>query len=100
MGTAAEFRCDDCGHQFSASEDFSFGFSGDVVTPVVCRAHGINEADTGINVAAGGRIGPEVRAKQTFPCRVCGVESPRWDHESCPKCGGEHLDFVAQIMWD
>ena len=53
MGTAAEYRCEDCGHQFGASEDFSYGFLGEVVTPVVCVEHGLGDADTGINVARG-----------------------------------------------
>ena len=34
MGTAAEYRCQDCGHQFGAGVDFSYGFLGEVVTPV------------------------------------------------------------------
>ena len=34
MATAAEYRCGDCGYQFSASENFSYGFLGEVVTPV------------------------------------------------------------------
>lgn len=100
MGMAWEYRCADCGRQFSATEDFSFGFSGDVVTPIVCMVHGLTAGDTGINLAAGGDLGPEVIAKQSFPCSACGSESPRWDRKSCPSCGCERLDFVGQIMWD
>lgn len=100
MGTAAEYRCDYCGHQFIGTEDFSFGFSGDVVTPVVCGEHGLCSGDTGINVARGDQITAEVRAKTEFPCEECRVESPRWDRRSCPACGGERLSFAGQIMWD
>jgi predicted RNA-binding Zn-ribbon protein involved in translation (DUF1610 family) len=100
MGTANSYRCEDCRHDFSASEDFSFGFSGDVVTPVVCARHGLVEADTGINVARGDAISSAVKAKAAFPCPKCGADSPRWDRRSCPRCGGRHLDFAGQIMWD
>ncbi|MCH9669011.1 MAG: hypothetical protein K0U80_14300 [Actinomycetia bacterium] len=100
MGTAAEYRCAHCGYQFSATEDWSFGFSGAVVTPIVCSEHGLAQADTGINVAAGGRIGPETTGKTRYPCPKCGADSPRWDRESCPKCGGERLVLSAEIIWD
>ena len=100
MGTAAEYRCEDCEHQFSASEDFSYGFLGEVVTPVVCGDHGIYDADTGINVASGGKITSADIAKAAYPCPECGVPSPRWDRRSCPKCGGSRLAFVGQILWD
>lgn len=100
MGTAAEYRCAGCGYQFMATEDWSCGFSGEVQTPIVCGEHGIGGADTGINVATGGHIGPETTGKTTFPCPKCGANSPRWDRESCPKCGGQRLVFVSQIMWD
>ena len=100
MGKACEYRCSECGHQFSATEDFSCGFSGDVATPVVCRLHGLTSGETGVNLAAGGELTPALIAKQSFPCPDCGEESPRWDRKSCPGCGGQRLDFVGQIMWD
>ena len=100
MGTAAEYRCEDCDPQFSASEDFSYGFLGEVVTPVVCGEHGLSDAETGINVARGEPITLEDVAKAEYPCPSCGVPSPRWDGRSCPTCGGRRLAFVGQILWD
>ena len=100
MGTSAEYRFEDCGHQFSASEDFSYGFLGEVVTPVVCGEHGLHDAETGINVARGEPITLVDVATTEYPCPSCGVPSPRWDGRSCPKCGGTRLAFVGQIMWD
>ena len=100
MGTATEYRCEDCGHQFSASEDFSYGFLGDVVTPVVCGRHGLHDAETGINVARGEPITLVDVGQAEYPCPSCGVPSPRWDGRSCPTCGGRQLAFVGQILWD
>ena len=100
MGTANSYICGVCRHEFSASEDFSFGFSGDVVTPVVCARHGVVEADTGINIARGDVITAVDKAKPAFPCPECGKDSPRWDRRSCPQCGGRNLDVADQIMWD
>ena len=100
MGTAAQYRCEDCEHQFSASEDFSYGFLGEVVTPVVCGEHGLHDAETGINVARGEPITLEDVAKPEYPCPLCGVPSPRWDGRTCPICGGRQLAFVGQILWD
>ena len=100
MGIAAEYRCEDCGHQFGASKDFSFGFLGEVVTPVVCVEHGLGGAETGINVARGDKITSADRAKTEYPCPRCAVPSPRWDRRSCPKCGGSRLDWLGQILWD
>ena len=100
MGTAMEYRCKRCGHQFSATEDFSYGFSGEVVTPVVCAEHGLGDANTGINVARGDKITSADIAKAEYPCPQCRVSSPRWGRRSCPTCGGGRLDFTAQILWD
>ena len=100
MGTAMEYRCEDCRYQFSASEDFSYGFLGEVATPVVCGEHGLGDADTGISVTRGDEITSTDRAKAEYPCPRCGVSSPRWDRRSCPKCGGSRLDWLGQILWD
>ena len=100
MGISVQYRCEDCEHQFSASEDFSCGFLGDVVTPVVCGEHGLHDAETGINVARGEPITLEDVAKAEYPCPSCGVPSPRWDGRTCPECGGRQLAFVGQILWD
>lgn len=99
MGSAAGYTCADCGYDFEAVDDFSFGFSGDVVTPVVCPEHGLVNTGTGINVARG-QWHPETERKKKFPCRECGAMAPRWNRATCPKCGGEHLATTTQIMWD
>lgn len=100
MGMASRYRCGDCGHEFTAGEEFSFGFLGVVVTPIVCKTHGLVDADTGVNVAAGEEIRQEVMTKADYPCPECGVQCPRWDQRSCPNCSNAHLEFVGQILWD
>ncbi len=76
MGTAHQYLCGNCGHRFTASEDFDYGFLGEVITPVVCAEHGISEAEVGVNLACGDEMTPEILAKQSFPRRTCGKESP------------------------
>lgn len=45
MGGASGYRRAVCGHRAEyVTDDFSFGFSGDVVTPVPCVQHGIVSA--------------------------------------------------------
>ena len=88
-----------CGHHFTAEEDFSFGMSGEVSTPVVCPTHGLDSADTGVNMMVG-ELTPEITGQRQFPCPECGKEVPRWDRKSCPKCGSERLEQGSEILFD
>jgi predicted RNA-binding Zn-ribbon protein involved in translation (DUF1610 family) len=101
MGHAADYRCTACGHQAkSVTDSFSFGFSGVVVTPIVCVEHGIVSADTGMNVRAGE---PLTRGNRRFACPECGAMSARWDRTTCPKCGQNRMTVDPNgrdIMWD
>src|SRR5262245_13443565 len=98
MGRAAGYTCAECGYRAEfVADDFSYGFSGDVVTPVVCAEHGIISANTGINVIHGGL---PAHRKRKFPCPECGVLSPRWNRKSCPKCGSDRIESDTVIMWD
>ena len=71
-----------------------------ILTPVVCGKHGLQNAETGINVARGEPITLVDAATTEYPCPSCGVPSPRWDGRSCPTCGGRQLALVGQILWD
>ena len=99
IGSAFDYGCEVCGHQFRAEEDFSFGMSGKVSTPVVCPKHGLKSADTGVNMM-GGELTPEISEQRQFPCPKCGKEVPRWDRKSCPKCGSERLEHGDEILFD
>ena len=65
----SEYRCEDCGHQFSASEDFSYGFRSEVVTPVVlavstdCVATAWDMSEPLNQIYAGAGGGPEAAAR-------------------------------------
>ena len=98
MGTVEDFRCVDCGHEFTASGDFNYGRLGEVYTPVVCPDHGLNSASVGINLAKGERLPGE--PELAYPCPVCRVLAPRWDRKSCPRCGGGHFEVSAIFMSD
>ena len=82
MGSGQDYRCTNCGHVAKGiSEDFDFGFSGDVITPVVCATHGIMSADTGLNAQ---HDCWEAERKQSYPCPACRSESDLWDRRTCP----------------
>lgn len=100
MGIAHKYVCRECGHPFSASEDFNCGMIGEVLTPVVCSVHGISDGGVGVNRMQGGEVTSEIRNKPSFPCQTCGVESPRWDRKSCPSCGKQDLQSDGMILWD
>ncbi len=98
MGRGEQYRCVDCGHDFSASTDFSYGRLGEVFTPVVCPDHGLTSAMVGINVARGELL-PNP-ANPAYPCPQCGVMAPRWDRKSCPQCGSGNFEVTAIFMSD
>jgi hypothetical protein len=100
MGLLHDYVCDGCGHRFTATTDLDSGWSGDVVTPVVCSEHGIGSADVGINLAMREKITSEIQDRPRFPCPTCGVESLRWDRKSCPQCGAERLNSWRMMCWD
>ena len=90
MGRAAEYTCPECGYRADGIvDDFSFGFSGDVMVAVVCAEHGLMSAGTGINVMHGEM---PAHPKQHYACPACGVISPCWNHKSCPKCGSDRIE--------
>lgn len=94
MGQAADYGCPECGYRAEfVVEDFSCGFSGDVLTPVVCTEHGIISADTGVNVRDGEF---PARPNQAFPCPECRAISPRWDRRFCPKCGSDRIQIESE----
>jgi DNA-directed RNA polymerase subunit RPC12/RpoP len=101
MGHAADYWCTACGHQAeNVTDNFSFGFSGVVVTPVVCTEHGIVTADTGMNARDDG---PLTHTEREFSCPMCGAMSPRWDRTTCPECGQKCMSVDPNgrdIMWD
>lgn len=101
MGSAADYLCTACGYRAErVTANSDFGFSGIVVTPVVCAQHGIMSADTGMNVMDGG---PSRRRKRKFPCPECGALSPRWDRRTCPECGQTSMGVDPTgplIDWD
>jgi predicted RNA-binding Zn-ribbon protein involved in translation (DUF1610 family) len=99
IGRAVTYVCEECGHDFVAVDDFDFGMMGVVITPVVCPTHGLDSADTGVNLVEGGSIS-EVERLQHFPCPECGKEVPRWDRKSCPSCGSVRLEQGDGIRFD
>ena len=98
MGSAAGYQCEACGYEFEAAEDFSFGMSGEVGTPVVCPTHGVGSADTGVNMMRGEEVTPEIAQRTQFPCPECGKEAPRWDRQTCPNCGGKWLPAGEEVL--
>lgn len=100
MGIAHKYECRECGHRFTASEDFNCGMIGEVFTPVVCSVHGIGGARVGVNLARGEKITSDIRNTPSFPCETCGVDSPRWDRKSCPSCGVQRVQVGGMILWD
>jgi hypothetical protein len=81
-------------------QSFDFGFTGDVVTPVLCEEHGIVEADTGLKAWDDGWASQK---RDAYPCPECGAASPVWDRRTCPNCGKKsmRIDWDAgPLMWD
>jgi hypothetical protein len=99
MGTTHGYGCRLCGHHFRASDAFSYGFLGEVVTPVVCPEHGLVSAEAGFNVRDG-EWRPEIARKRKFPCPECGVKAPRWNGKTCPNCASEQVEVRQVIQWD
>ena len=77
--------------------DFDFGFSGRVTTPVVCREHGLVQADTGLNAQDNGW---RRKRRRSYKCPVCASQCNLWDHKTCPQCGNHGLVPVGFIDWD
>lgn len=101
MGSAQDFKCSNCGAvAHHVSEDFDFGFSGDVTTPVVCPEHGIVQAATELRAWDEGW---ESNKAEHYPCPECGTMAELWDRKTCPTCkrptmGSDPEGF--SIMWD
>lgn len=101
MGCSQDYLCKNCGYEAElVSETFDYGFSGDVVTPVVCPSHRIQQADTGLCAQDEDWWS---RRLEAYPCPVCRQDSPLWDHRTCPKCG--HASMAVNplgglMMWD
>jgi rubrerythrin len=102
MGSAGTYTCMNCGHTAEwVTADFDCGMMGDVVTPVVCREHGLRSADTGLSA----RLDPDwaERREREYPCPECGGPSPLWDRRTCPACGhrgAENDGWFPGIDWD
>jgi endogenous inhibitor of DNA gyrase (YacG/DUF329 family) len=101
MGIAGTYTCPHCGYSAEwVTADFDCGFSGDVVTPVVCAEHGIRGARTGLKAWDDGW---REATRESYPCPECRAESPRWDRRTCPACGrrgAENEGWAPGIMWD
>ncbi|BCO83713.1 hypothetical protein MINTM011_20480 [Mycobacterium paraintracellulare] len=101
MGSAADYVCESCGYRASrVTRDFDYGFSADVVTPVVCHEHGIVTARTGLNAWDDGW---ESQKRGEYPCPKCDCLAPTWDGSSCPDCGqtAMRMDHHGpQVLWD
>ena len=100
MGSMQDYRCTNCGYEATASEDFAFGFTGEVITPVVCATHGLVIGETGLNAQ---QRGWKSKRRKSYPCSVCGRSSARWDRRTCPACGQPTMDVNPEggiTMWD
>lgn len=100
MGTLLSYSCGNCGrHVEHVSEDFDYGFSGEVVVPILCEEHGVRQVQTGLNARAEDW---RDHALSTYPCPRCRRESPLWDHRTCPRCGERRVeaDPGDLILWD
>ncbi|MGV9479368.1 hypothetical protein [Gordonia aichiensis] len=103
MGHASSYICGECDFRAEfVSGDFDFGFSGVIVTPVVCARHGVVSADTGLNAQDGDRVDDATRAAR-FPCPDCNRPCEQWDRLTCPRCSHQSMreDLSGpQILWD
>lgn len=99
MGTTEGYRREGCGYSFGAVGDFSCGFLGVVITPVVCPERGLVTAEVGANAVHGEWL-PEVNPKRKFPFPQCAEMAPRWNRKSSPKCSGPDLFTTSILIWD
>lgn len=96
MGIAHSYLCENCGYRAEfVTSDFDSGMRLETTTPVACPEHGIQQAS----------IPDFTRANQrdSYPCPECKQVRPRWDRETCPKCGQRRvvLDPPDNItLWD
>jgi predicted RNA-binding Zn-ribbon protein involved in translation (DUF1610 family) len=100
MGSASGYICDNCGAALDfVTPDFDFGFSAQVTTPVLCAEHGVQQVDTGLMAWDHGW---EEHRRASYPCPECGLQSPLWDHRTCPVCGERRMrvDPNEAICWD
>lgn len=98
VGLAAGYACPQCGYCANfVVDDFSVGFSGDVMVAVVCAEHGVVSTNTGINVLDGDM---PARSTQQFACPECDVICPLWDRKTCPTCASDRIEQTSYINWD
>ena len=101
MGSAQGYRCPACGYRSAhVTADFGCGFSGVVVTPVLCEEHGIVGVSTGLNAM---NPGWRSNVQDHYPCPECGAVSPLWDRRTCPSCGKQSMEADPEaelLMWD
>jgi hypothetical protein len=101
MGSAADYVCESCGYRARAvTRDFDYGFSADVVTPVVCHKHGIVSALTGLKAWDEGWTS---HRRDEYPCPHCGCLSATWDRCTCPDCGQKTMGVDPHgitTLWD
>ncbi|HEX7323253.1 MAG TPA: hypothetical protein VF299_10040 [Mycobacterium sp.] len=104
MGSASNYVCTDCGCVAECvTADFDYGFTGDVVTPLLCATDGIASARTGLNAMKVESGADATRSSRMFPCPVCDAMSPRWDRKTCPECGHKTMivdPSSGEILWD
>jgi rRNA maturation endonuclease Nob1 len=98
MGSAAGYVCAQCGHRADfVVDNYSFGFSGDVMVAAVCSEHNIVSARTGENVATGAIAD---HPQHNFMCPECGTICLVWDRKTCPSCGGQRMEPRSHIEFD
>lgn len=100
MGHGNDYVCTACGERIPyVPGDFDYGFSAVIVTPVLCRTHGVVWAETGLSAHDPGW---RHKKRRSYPCSECGTDSPRWDRKTCPRCGERTAvpDPDTVINWD